>query len=564
MAIQDMLQEVISRWKLQKSAEQMEEIAQEPGIKIGFIGKFSSGKTSLINSLLGTHFPVDINPTTKTICIIEPCKDITNNKYYEEKQGLKRVEIDFDRFIDLCGGDKPGIVVAQVPPSPILPERCIFVDTPGIDSLKSEDKDITYSYLSLLDAAVLCVNISEGTLNKDVQDFLLDEKLIPIHDRLVLALTHSDLIKDETQKDIKQTILKQLQEWKEMGKLHATQLENKIILVNSQDSDSSKKMYTEMQQHFIGKREEIYAHRRHESYCRLAKDVLATLKELKNKVYDNQDIENQKRKISEEIEAMERLSAQKQEEILQLGTEIETAAEPIAQGYASLLANASAEQVATCAAQMREEMYQLCQSKVQKFLTDFTLPGHVVQDLSSGIQQKIQFNKDMWDAAKMAAAAAVAACTGGAESVIGNAAEAGGGAIVAKEGSEKKAVDLLTKQASEGKGLFRQICEAIGTAANEVNPVTHVERLAGPKLREMMIFKFISSQNMRIIDVIQQLIGEPYQEKVIKPILRQLEDKRNCLEALIKEEADNFEQYIQNKEKLIADIALLEKEVANG
>lgn len=563
--IKDTLKEVVNKWNLQQSAKQMDEIAQEPGIKIGFIGKFSSGKTSLINSLLGTHFPVDINPTTKTICIIEPCKGITKNKYYEEKQGLKRTEIDFDYFIDLCSGNKSGIVVAQVPPSPILPEGCVFVDTPGIDSLKEEDKDTTYSYLAFLDAAVLCVDINEGTLNKDVQDFLLDEKLVGLHDRLVLALTHSDLMKDHVKKEtVTQEILKQLNTWKDEGKFKTTQLENKIMLVNSSDTESCKAMYTDMQKHFISKREEIYAQRRHEAYCRLAKDVLAILKDLRNEVYENQEFETQKRKINEEIIAIEDLAQQKKKQIEHLGDDIENSAQIIAEGYAGLLSSASADQIEALSAQMRDEIYQVCQQKIHVFLEDFTLPPHVVKDLSSGIEQKIQFNKDMWDAAKMATAAAIAAATGGAESVGGNIAEAGGGAVVAKEGSQKKVADLLTESANEKKGLFRQICDAIGTAANELNPITHVERLAGPKVKEMLILNFIKSQNMRIIDVVTQLVWEPYCERVINPMLSQLEDKKICLENLKKEEEANFDKYIQNKETLSQDIATLEKELSNG
>ena len=48
---------------LQKAVEQQ-------SVKIGFLGAFSAGKTSLINSILGLNLPTDISATTKSICMI--------------------------------------------------------------------------------------------------------------------------------------------------------------------------------------------------------------------------------------------------------------------------------------------------------------------------------------------------------------------------------------------------------------------------------------------------------------------------------------------------------------
>lgn len=570
MKLQETLQQVIDRWHLEQSRQEMENISQEPGIKIGFIGKFSSGKTSLINCLLGTHFPVNINPTTKTVCIIEPCQGITENKYYEEKRGLSRVEVDFDSFVNLCSGEEAGIVVAQVPPSPILPEGCVFVDTPGIDSLKAEDKEITYSYLAFLDAAVLCVNINEGTLNEDVQRFLLDEKLVVLHNRVVVALTHCDMMRDPAKQEaVTQEVLKQLNTWKNEGKFKAFSLENKIMLVNSNDVKSCQEMFLAMQKHFTGKREEIYAQRRQEAYCQLAKEVLETLKELKNEIYDNKEIESQKHNISKEIESIESLVQQKRADFQHLGEEIEKAGQVIADGYANMLANVSAEEEEKIASQLEEEIHQMCQQKVQAFLADFTLPSHICKKLSGGIKQRIQVNDSMWAAGKIALVAAVVAATGGAAGVAGNAAEAAGGAVAAKKGADlakqaaRKTAKNLAENAAQQKGFFGRLFECVGETINEANPLTHVERAFGPSMKEKMIRSFIISQNIRIVDVITEMIWNPYQEKIIDPVLRQLEDKKSCLEKLKQEEENNFNQYIKNKETLGRDISLLEKEISN-
>ncbi len=571
MSLQNTLNEVIKRWELKESAKQMEKIAETPGIKIGFIGKFSSGKTSLINSLLGTHFPVDINPTTKTVCIIEPCNGITNNEYCEEKQGLSRERIDFDRFIALCGGEKSGIVVAKVPPSPILPEGCIFVDTPGIDSLKTEEKDITYSYLAFLDAAVLCVDITEGTLNQDTQDFLLDEKLSLLHDRIIVALTHSDTMSSTEKKDaVISEIITKLKELIAEGKLKATGIEDKVMSVNANDSESCKHMYLNMQKHILGRKEEIYAERRNQAYRQLAKDVLDTLRELKSATYDNKDLENQKKKVNEEITKIEELAEQKKSEIQKLGQELEKAAEQIAGNYAEILKGVPSQETAKIEAisnQMKAELRQACQRKINAFFKDYILPESVIKNLAPAIQDKIRFNENVWEAVNVVVTGVAAAGIGVATGGVGNAVEAVVGGTVAKKGIKEaakavalKAGETLVKvagQEKKEKGFWCKLCETV----HEINPITHAQRLAGPHFQEKALYTYIRSQNLSIADAIEQLAGEAYQEKVIGPILAKLEDKRRMLDKLTEEESDKFDSYVEKKEKLGQDIALLEREI---
>ena len=69
--LKDRLDDIIDRYKLSDYRAQLDKNIEGEGIKIGFLGAFSSGKTSLLNSIFsGLNLPVDIAPTTKSICFI--------------------------------------------------------------------------------------------------------------------------------------------------------------------------------------------------------------------------------------------------------------------------------------------------------------------------------------------------------------------------------------------------------------------------------------------------------------------------------------------------------------
>ena len=172
----EVVRDIAERQHVQSALDKLTEIEQTPTIKIGFIGEFSSGKTSLINSILGTTLPVDINPTTKSICLIEPLPGASTPKYFEIKNG-ERHSISFLDFEAIVGGERNGVAGITVSPCEVLPEGCIFVDTPGIDAPSGTEGEQTFLYLSSLDAAVFCINIDDGSITKKAEDFLCSDEL---------------------------------------------------------------------------------------------------------------------------------------------------------------------------------------------------------------------------------------------------------------------------------------------------------------------------------------------------------------------------------------------------
>lgn len=83
----------------------------EDKIEIGFLGEFSSGKSSLINSLLGRDL-LSINslPTTKTVVEI----NFSNKDEFFKKDGDTISEISEDEFANLQTKDGKFHLIANI------------------------------------------------------------------------------------------------------------------------------------------------------------------------------------------------------------------------------------------------------------------------------------------------------------------------------------------------------------------------------------------------------------------------------------------------------------------
>ena len=163
---------------------------------IVFCGVFSSGKTSLINSLLesdGLKLPVGINPVTKMITRIryghnlscfyrsggEP-RFISPEEMEHIVQGKKQISADRSEII---------ITV----PSQFLRGNVEIIDTPGFDDEAGELERISKTAVSEADMAVLCCNAL--MLGKITERKLLQE-LENITGHFSLAVTRIDNMND--------------------------------------------------------------------------------------------------------------------------------------------------------------------------------------------------------------------------------------------------------------------------------------------------------------------------------------------------------------------------------
>jgi small GTP-binding protein len=175
---------------------------EEDRFHLVVVGEFNHGKTTFVNALLGEQaLPVGVTPTTATIHHIRwaerPEASLVTT-------GGERRAMPFDeakRFA--VGGGAPTDDVDYLEigyPAPLLRERILLVDTPGVNDLSLQRADITYSYIPRADAVLFLLDA--GQILKESERVFLNDKLLKAsRDKIVFVITKWDLLSPEEQRE---------------------------------------------------------------------------------------------------------------------------------------------------------------------------------------------------------------------------------------------------------------------------------------------------------------------------------------------------------------------------
>ncbi|WP_394837404.1 dynamin family protein [Pendulispora rubella] len=163
------------------------------------VGEFNHGKSTFVNALLGhAALPVGVTPTTAAIHHLryadQPEATVVFSNGRRESFPFEQVR----RFS--VGGDSHPDEVDFLEvgyPAPLLKERILLVDTPGVNDLSLQRADITYSYIPRADAVLFLLDAGQ-ILKESERVFLQDKLLKASRDKIVFVITKWDLLnKDE-------------------------------------------------------------------------------------------------------------------------------------------------------------------------------------------------------------------------------------------------------------------------------------------------------------------------------------------------------------------------------
>ncbi len=167
------LEKTVTRWQLVEFRPALELIVsrlENPCFEIAVFGRVSSGKSSLLNHIVGIDaLPVGVTPVTAVptrlvsgdkpsviVCFAESpsrCLGLEQLWEYASEEGNP-------------GNQKHVTSVLVKLPSPRLKEGIVFVDTPGIGSLALSGGAETVAYLPRCDLGVVLID-SASILNQD-------------------------------------------------------------------------------------------------------------------------------------------------------------------------------------------------------------------------------------------------------------------------------------------------------------------------------------------------------------------------------------------------------------
>ncbi|RMG78206.1 MAG: Dynamin family protein, partial [Chloroflexi bacterium] len=151
---------------------------------MAFVGPFSSGKSSVINALLGAEvLRVGPTPTTDRITIL---------RYGEEPQ-------------QMTSGDE---TVTLFHPSALL-QKVSFVDTPGLESVFQEHEETTRGFLHRSDLVFLVMLATQAMTARNVEYL---KTLEQYGKKVIILVNQADLLTVEERQTVKEYVLSQSRE----------------------------------------------------------------------------------------------------------------------------------------------------------------------------------------------------------------------------------------------------------------------------------------------------------------------------------------------------------------
>lgn len=149
-----------------------------------FVGPFNSGKSSLINALLGTQNLLDVGPVPTT-----------------DRISILRWGADVERM------DGGGEVDAVFHPAPLL-KKVSFVDTPGLESVFQRHEERTRRFLHRSDVVMLVMLATQAMTSSNLEYL---QKLREYGKKIIILINQADLISAEEQETVRRYVLEQSQ-----------------------------------------------------------------------------------------------------------------------------------------------------------------------------------------------------------------------------------------------------------------------------------------------------------------------------------------------------------------
>ena len=171
---------------------------EDNSFEIAIFGRVSSGKSSLLNSMLGTSvLPVGVTPITAVPTRLLYGEPPTVHVWFANRQPE---QLDISQLPELVAEQlNPGNakhvtrIVVQIP-SPRLREGIAFVDTPGLGSLATKGAAETLAYLPRCDLGVVLIDAGSALAPDDLRTIqILYDSAIPA----AVLLSKADLLNVE-------------------------------------------------------------------------------------------------------------------------------------------------------------------------------------------------------------------------------------------------------------------------------------------------------------------------------------------------------------------------------
>lgn len=183
-----------------KALEEFEEDLEQDYYTIVVVGEFKHGKSTFVNSLVGKDImPRDVTPTTATINAVfhaeTPELQILKMDGTLEKRELSAEELN--KYTASSEFDASKIKYLKLfMDAPLLKNKVVLIDTPGVNDLNQQRSDITFQFLPRADVIIFMTSMDAALKQTEktfIQEFLLKNGL----DKIIFTANFMDRVDEE-------------------------------------------------------------------------------------------------------------------------------------------------------------------------------------------------------------------------------------------------------------------------------------------------------------------------------------------------------------------------------
>ncbi|MDE2733554.1 MAG: dynamin family protein [Gemmatimonadota bacterium] len=554
------LREVASRWDLDILADDIQRLTSGDAVQIGFLGDFNSGKSTLINELVGVEdlMPVQHEPCTARAGQVISTPSLEEPEYFRVNDEGEQTAINRPDFDDLARGDTPGRPLVRLPSRPGFPAGFVFLDTPGLSTLIEKHTEITLGELPFVDAAVICVDISKGGLTRTVTDFLTSPGVRHLQHRFLIALTFADRKSDTERAAVVEKTADILAQT--IG-CSTSEVEGRIVVVSAGPEATKRDvsaLRTAIHEVFETRKEFLMAERHHRASVRLVPRTISLLEQVRGGLLESQEnFAGRKKEADEQRVRLDQELHQQRQRFEKSRDDLRRDVQAICDHYQASFA-ATSDDLAI--QQVSDEFTAELATKVSDHFARLGRQWDThVGGIDAEIQRLLKDTNKIVNLGATAATAALVAAINPAAGVAATAGEATGGAALrtaAAKAATKIGVKTATTAATEG---LKKVGKSVLIALHEINPVNIASDLVGEwwknkRIAEPMdhISRVFSAQAAREIEAY-------FESEVFQPLEREYEEVQRALSQIESERRTDLTARNAKVSRIQADIDRLQK-----
>ena len=547
------LREVASRWDLEILADDIQRLTSDDAVQIGFLGDFSSGKSTLINELVGVEdlMPAQVEPCTARAGQVVSTSSLEEPEYFRVNDEGGQTAISRPDFDDLARGHTPGRPLVRLPSRPGFPEGFVFLDTPGLSTLIEEHTEITLGELPFVDAAVICVDIHKGGLTSTVTDFLTSPGVRHLQHRFLIALTFADKLSDTERAEVAEKTADTLAQTIGCSKSEA---EGRIVVVSAGPEAAERDvsaLRTAIHEVFETRKAFLMAERQHRASVRLVPRAITLLEQMRGGLLESQeDFASRKKETDEQRVRLDQELHQQRQRFDKFRDDLRRDVRAICDHYQSLFATASDD---LAIEQVSGEFTSALSTKVSDHFARLGQQwDNHVEGIDADMQRLLKDSNKIVDLGATLTTAALFAAISPATGLAATAGEAAGGAAVRAAGA-KAAIKTV---AVEG---LKRVGRSVLTTLHEINPVNIASDFVGERWKNKRIAEPIDHIRMEFSAQAAREIEAYFESEVFQPLEHECEEVQSALSQIESERRTDLADRNAKVSRIQADIDRLRK-----